>query len=198
MASRGGIILLTLFILTLATPALLGVAQPSGEEARQKFEQLGCTGCHNGGVAPAWDDVVALFQEWKTKYGSLDEAVSSEVNYFGKTFNSYDEMMAEMAKSSAAGTIDNPDFQIIYQYLKSIYEGGQAGGQETTQQTQTQAPAEETQTTQPEETQAGGGEEAAETTTETPGPVLGFGQIVGIAIVILVIIVGIAYFVARK
>ncbi len=203
--SRAGLLFATLFIaIILATFATVN-AQPSEEEAKSKFEALGCTGCHNGGVAPTWDDVVAMFKEWKNKYGSLDEAVQNEVNYFGQKFNTYDEMMSTMAGSSAAGTPDNPDFQVIDQYLRSLFEGGATGtptetATETGAETQT-TPQTETETTTPETTQTPT-ETATETgapeVTETPKPKMGFGTIVGIAIIILIVVVLAAYVVAMR
>ena len=199
MNSRGLVITALFALIMIASSFLIVSAQPSEEEARQKFESLGCTGCHNGGVAPTWEDVVNIFKEWKTKYGSLDEAVKNEVDFFGKKFNTYDEMMAEMAKSSAAGTPDNPDFQVIDQYLRSLFEGGQAtietGTTETTQ-TETATGTTETQTTTQSPTETG--TQAETTEAEEKGPVLGFGEIVTIAVVILVIIVGLAWFIARR
>ena len=203
--SRAGLLFATLFIaIILATFATVN-AQPSEEEAKSKFEALGCTGCHNGGVAPTWDDVVTMFKEWKNKYGSLDEAVKNEVNYFGQKFNTYDEMMSTMAGSSAAGTPDNPDFQVIDQYLRSLFEGGATGTPtetvtETGAETQT-TPQTETETTTPETTQTPT-ETATETgapeVTETPKPKMGFGTIVGIAIIILIVVVLAAYVVAMR
>ncbi len=196
MNARGLVIITIIALIMVSTSFLIVSAQPSEEEAKQKFEALGCTGCHNGGVAPTWEDVVNSIKEWKTKYGSLDEAVKNEVDFFGKKFNTYDEMIAEMAKSSAAGTPDNPDFQVIDQYLRSLFEGQatETGTTETTQ-TGTATGTTGTQTTQsPTET----GTQTGTTETEEKGPVLGFGEIVAISAVILVIIVSLAWFIARR
>jgi len=205
--SRAGLLFATLFIAIILATFATVYAQPSEDEAKAKFEALGCTGCHNGGVAPTWDDVVAKFKEWKNKYGSLDDAVKNEVNYFGQKFNSYDEMMKTMAGNSAAGTPDNPDFQVIDQFLRSIFTGGAGAPTETETATETGA-----QTT----TQTGAGTTTQETTqsptqsptetptetgtpaTETPKPRMGFGTIVGIAIVILIVVVLAAYVIAMK
>ena len=137
MDKRGIILSITLLaILTL--PIIHVVAQPSESEARQKFEALGCTSCHNGGVAPTWDTITKDFKAWRGEYKSLDDAVRSEVKYFGgQTFNSFDELMKTMAQN-VGKDVNDPDMQIITQYLKTLYTGGkQTTTTKTTQTTQT-------------------------------------------------------------
>ena len=97
-------------------------AQPSEEEARSAFEQLGCVSCHNGNVAKTrWEDIVADFTEWRDKYASLDEAVAAEVEYFGgQRFSSFRELMEQMATNSRVDLSD-PHMIVLMEYLVSLY-----------------------------------------------------------------------------
>jgi hypothetical protein len=98
------------------------VAQPSEDEARSAFEQLGCVSCHNGNVAKTrWEDIVADFTEWSGKYASLDEAVAAEVEYFGgRKFSSFRELMEVMA-GNARVDLSDPQMVVIMRYLVSLY-----------------------------------------------------------------------------
>lgn len=142
---------LTLAIAALISLALfsvfssLAVAQPTAEEARSTFEKLGCVSCHNGAIAPAWDEMVSLVREWGQKYPSLDEAVREESRVregfrnFGYQFDSWDEMMSQMARNVGKSP-DDPDFFLVNQFLLSL-----VGVQPTT-------PTETITPTTPEET----------------------------------------------
>lgn len=98
------------------------VAQPSEEEARSAFEQLGCVNCHNGNVARTkWEDIVADFTEWRDKYATLDEAVAAEVEYFGgQRFSSFKELMERMA-TNVGKDLSDPQIVVIMEYLASLY-----------------------------------------------------------------------------
>ncbi|MEB3860308.1 MAG: hypothetical protein LRS43_03765 [Desulfurococcales archaeon] len=98
------------------------IAQPSEDEARSAFEQLGCVSCHNGNVAQTrWEDIVADFTEWRDRYASLDEAVASEVEYFGgRKFSSFRELMEVMAQNARVDLSD-PQMIVIMEYLVSLY-----------------------------------------------------------------------------
>jgi cytochrome c551/c552 len=68
------------------------------QQAEQLFKQKGCTGCHNGGLAPDFKGTIKKIQEWAKKYKSLDEAVAAESKNF-KMFQgtkTWKELMAKM------------------------------------------------------------------------------------------------------
>ncbi len=93
------------------------------DEARQLFQRLGCTSCHNGQTARTFEEAVLFIDGWRGKYGSLDEAVAAEVEYFGgQRFESYDAMFNVMA-SNVGKTLDDPDVRSLYEFFKAVYEG---------------------------------------------------------------------------
>ncbi len=73
-------------------------AAMSMEQAKKAFEAKGCTGCHNGGLAPTFEGTVKKIQEWAKKYNSLDEAVKAEAKNFKMFQNaqSWDQLMNMM------------------------------------------------------------------------------------------------------
>ncbi len=192
---------------------LFATAQLSEEEAMNKFQALGCTSCHNGQVAADWNKILDLFESWKGKYASLDEAVKAEVEYFGgQKFNSYDEMMNVMAQN-VGRSMDDPEFKALYDFFKALYEGQP---QETPTETPTETTPETTppateQTTPPETsptqspTQTTPPASPTETETrETPTPTeteeqgVSFGVAAGIAIIIIIIVVGAIFLATRR
>ena len=93
------------------------------DEARQLFQRLGCTSCHNGQTARTFEEAVLFIDGWRGKYGSLDEAVAAEVEYFGgQRFESYDAMFSQMAANTGK-TLDDPDVMKLYEFFKAVYEG---------------------------------------------------------------------------
>ena len=127
-------VLVAVGILSIAAAAL------STEEARQEF-QTKCASCHNGAVAPDFEGVVAVIEEWASKYASLDEAVATEAPNFNMFNNAktWDELMS-MKPGITPG---------LKAYFESVFEQakGAAGGHQAEKQTEeSQA---ETQTTTP-------------------------------------------------
>ncbi|ABM81219.1 hypothetical protein [Hyperthermus butylicus] len=89
------VLLTAVLVLALAS---IGAAALSAEEAEKLFQSSGCTGCHNGVVAPDFQGTIAVIREWASKYETLDEAVAAEAPNF-KMFNnakSWDELMSSM------------------------------------------------------------------------------------------------------
>ena len=169
-------------------------AQPSPEEARQIFENIGCISCHAGKPlqpAASWDLIIQFMEDWSQKYPSIDEAIRNEVTYYGgQKFNSFDELMERMSQN-VGKTRNDPEIQQLEAFFRSFWGEQQTETQtqeETTQAAeQTEAPA-ETQT--PEEQVEGvrGGEEPKAGITLT---------VVSIALVILVTIVAAVYLTRR-
>lgn len=181
--------LITLILVTgfTATFAFMTLAQPSEEEAKSAFENLGCVSCHNGTVALSWEDIVALMKEVPTKYNGDVDALAQDVAYFGQkgAFQTWDQLMQVMAQN-VGKTLDDPQVQVINQYLLSL--AGVTPGEETG------APPEETTPAEtPEETPAEGvpGEEEA-----PPG--IPFGLAAVLALLIVALIAAAAYMFARK
>ncbi len=90
------------FAAVAALVALIAIAGAAAaltmQEAEKEFKAKGCTGCHNGALAPDFQGTVKLIEEWAQKYGSLDEAVAAESKNF-KMFQgvkTWDELMAKM------------------------------------------------------------------------------------------------------
>ncbi|MEB3861136.1 MAG: hypothetical protein GSR84_02820 [Desulfurococcales archaeon] len=169
-------------------------AQPSPEEARQIFENIGCISCHAGKPlqpAASWDLIIQFMEDWSQKYPSIDEAIRNEVTYYGgQKFNSFDELMERMSQN-VGKTRNDPEIQQLEAFFRSFWGEQQTETQtqeETTQAAeQTEAPT-ETQT--PEEQVEGvrGGEEPKAGITLT---------VVSIALVILITVVAAVYLTRR-
>lgn len=131
MYRRLAVTILLIGAMLLAPTVVMG--QLTYDQAEAEFQQLGCTSCHNGGTAPPFDEVVQMIQSWSQNYNSLDEAVAAEVVAFGKSYDSYDAMMQDMAQFTGK-TLD--DIQNIYQFFIDVFEGnvqvGGGGGETTT------------------------------------------------------------------
>ncbi|MCE4604138.1 MAG: hypothetical protein F7B20_04135 [Aeropyrum sp.] len=191
MKARATFVLTTLAILAIISAGFTTVyvlqAQPSEEEARAAFDQLGCVSCHNGTVAADWDQIVSLLSEVPDKYGGDIDAFARDIVYFGQkgAFQTWDELMAQMAVNVGVST-DDPNFVLVNQFFLSVagVEGAPADQVETT-------PAE----TQPQET-----EEPVETQPEEPEEAKGvpFGLAAVIALVIVILIAAAAYMYAKK
>ncbi|ALL00535.1 hypothetical protein Pyrde_0485 [Pyrodictium delaneyi] len=135
----------------LATVGLVSVAAAlTTDEAKQLFQSKGCTGCHNGAMAPDFEGTVAVIKEWASKYASLDEAVAAEAPNF-KMFNNaktWDELMNAMPGIT-------PELK---DYFAKVFEEAKSGGA---------APAQEEKPTEASTTEA----ETPTTTTTKPVPV---------------------------
>ena len=107
----------------------------SMEEAKKEFQAKGCTGCHNGAVAPDFDGVVKKLQEWAKKYGSLDEAVAAEAKNFKmpqyQSAKTWDQLIGAMPGIT-------PELKEFFTQVFEQAKGGGAGG---AAQTTTAAPA---------------------------------------------------------
>ena len=101
------------------------------KEARQTFEQLGCTSCHvEGGVAEPWDEMLDEIAFWARNFETLDEAVRSEVVYLGgKKFNSFNELMEQMRKNVRAS---QDDIAPLTQFYLDYFEQNKATATTTT------------------------------------------------------------------
>ncbi|NOZ88900.1 MAG: hypothetical protein GXO15_03150 [Crenarchaeota archaeon] len=115
----------------LAALALLAVALLSAsaaaltmEEAKQLFQQRGCTSCHNGNLAPDFEGTVKKMQEWAQKYGSLDEAVKAEAKNFKMYQNSqsWDQLINAMPGIT-------PELRQFFEQVFEQAKGGAAGGE---------------------------------------------------------------------
>ncbi len=185
-----------LIIPMLAISSTLTTAQVSEAEAKQIFENIGCVSCHVGQPlqpAASWDLIVQFMQDWSQKYPTIDEAIANEVTYYGgQKFQSFDELMAQMAQNVGRSP-DDPDIQKLKQFFQSFWEQG--GAQAPAGEQQEQPQEEQPQTTeQPQQEQGQQPEQPA----EQPTGKMSFGQIVGIAIVLIIILAGIAYALAKK
>ncbi len=130
-------------VMVLVLVAALAIAAPAlavtEKEAAQAFQRGGCTSCHNGVVAPKFEQTVKLFQEWAKKYPNIDAAVAAESKHFkppAHAYKSYDELMNAMRSFSPS--ISDKDFKTLYEFYKMVFEeakksaggatGGKAGG----------------------------------------------------------------------
>ncbi len=182
-----------LIIPMLAISTTLTTAQVSEAEAKQIFESIGCVSCHVGQPlqpAASWDLIIQFMQDWSQKYPTIDEAIANEVTYYGgQKFQSFDELMAQMAQNVGRSP-DDPDIQKLSEFFKSFWgETAQAPAGEQQEQPQEEQP----QTTeQPQQ------EQQEQPQEEQPTGNMSFGQIVGIAVVLIIILAGIAYALAKK
>ena len=155
MSSRILIALLG-FMLALSSLASYQLhAQISENEAKQIFESIGCTSCHNGNVADEFDEIVDDMRAWSKKYPTIDDAVANEVTYFGgQKFNSFDELIAQMAQN-VGKTPDDPDIKKLETFFRSLWGGTQQAGQEQQEQGE-QAPTSEQPTQEQQQEQPSG------------------------------------------
>ena len=103
-------------------------AELSEEQAEQLFKNLGCTNCHNGQEADEWDEIVEEIEdEWASEFATIDEAASKEVNYHGQHFDSFDDLMAEMAENVGKEPND-PDIQSLKQFFIDTFNEGKSSG----------------------------------------------------------------------
>ncbi|MEM2223159.1 MAG: hypothetical protein QXG74_01180 [Acidilobaceae archaeon] len=101
------------------------LSQPTEDEARRAFEDLGCIVCHrSGGIAKDWSDIVKEFKEvYAGKYASLDELVAKEIGPkvkergFGDP-KTWDELFTLM--STLSGKPGDPRVNIVKSYLASL------------------------------------------------------------------------------
>ncbi len=109
------------------------------DEAKQAFEQLGCTSCHvEGGVAEPWDEMLDEIAFWARNFETLDEAVRSEVVYLGgKKFNDFNELMEQMRQNVRASP---DDIAPLTQFYLDYFEQSKASTT-TTAAGQPQQPA---------------------------------------------------------
>ena len=177
----------------IALVALVGLnsisvsqAQLSEEEARSLFEKLGCTACHVGNqpLAPAlnWELILERLQKVQTEYGGDLDAFAQDTEYYGgRKFQSWEELIQQMA-ANVGRSPDDPEIRQIFEFFAS-YAG--VAPQETP------APAETpeetpTPTPPPEETPV----------EEARG--IPFGLAIAITVVIVAVVVGAIYMVTRK
>ncbi|MCE4602053.1 MAG: hypothetical protein F7C08_01425 [Desulfurococcales archaeon] len=179
-------------------------AQPSAEEAKQIFENIGCISCHAGNpLQPAanWDLIIQFMEEWSQKYPSIDEAIRNEVVYYGgQKFNSFEELMERMSQN-VGKTRNDPEIQQLEAFFRSFW------GQEQAQTPQQTEPAQTPEQTEQEETQV---QEQTQTVQQTPAqeeaegvkggkePRIGITlTIISIALVILITVVAAIYLTRR-
>ncbi|MCE4617168.1 MAG: hypothetical protein F7C32_01090 [Desulfurococcales archaeon] len=122
--------------------AIVGYGAATADEVRNTFTDIGCTGCHNGQTAIAYDDLVNKVRAWGSEYGTIDEAVKEEVTYFGgQKFNSFDELMQTMA-GNVGKTIDDPEIVQIKQFLQDQFAQGKQSPPPTNQEPATSSESE--------------------------------------------------------
>ncbi len=94
----------------------------SMEEAKKEFQAKGCTGCHNGALAPGFGGTVKKVQEWAKKYNSLDEAVAAEAKNFKmpqfQNAKTWDELMNAMPGIT-------PELK---EFFTQVFEQAKSGG----------------------------------------------------------------------
>ncbi|MCE4627964.1 MAG: hypothetical protein F7C34_02280 [Desulfurococcales archaeon] len=157
--------LIALLVLSVLTYSASAVTE---DTARQTFQQLGCTSCHNGVKKKDWNGIVNDFRSWGAsgEYGSVDEAVAAHTGY-----NSLDQLLRAMANKAGA---NYSDVQPIKEYLTYVFNEAKTASQTSSQQQTATGTASESTTTT---TQAEQGK-----TSYTP-------IIAGIAIIIIAIAV---------
>jgi len=115
-----------ILILAVTSSALAAASQIhiKEEQAETLFEQLGCTGCHNGQTAATFNQILGEIGDWSSNYASLDEAISNEVTYFGgRKFNSFDELMETMA-GNVGKSPDTTEIQELKQFFLDVFQSG--------------------------------------------------------------------------
>ncbi len=198
MKSRAFMLMIGLMLALSGIASYQLYAQPSEAEAKQIFESIGCVSCHvgqPGQPAASWDLIIQFMQDWSQKYPTIDDAIANEVTYYGgKKFQSFDELMAQMAQNVGRSP-DDPEIQKLKQFFQSFWgETAQApAGEQQEQPQEEQTQPEESRQEQPAEQQeqpAGirGGEEPRE------GIVL---TVVSIALIIVIAAAAAVYLTRR-
>ena len=163
-------------------------AQLSEEEARSLFEKLGCTACHVGNqpLAPAlkWELILEQLQRVQTEFGGDLDAFAQSIEYYGgRKFQSWEELIQQMA-ANVGRSPDDPEIRQIFEFFAS-YAG--VAPQETP------APAET-----PEETPTPAPPAEAPETPVEEARGIPFGLAIAITIVIVAVVVGAIYMVTRR
>lgn len=173
-----------------------GAAQVTEEEARQIFEQIGCTSCHNGVVAPDWNGVLEVLSKAQTEYGGDIDALARDINYFGRTgaFNTWEELMQVMAQN-VGKSLDDPEIQKLNEFYLAYM--GVTGAPQPEQPAEEQ-PQEEATPQPPPQEEAPVAEQPAEEEPQEAAKGIPFGLALAIAAVITLVIVAAAYFFTRK
>jgi cytochrome c551/c552 len=112
---------LAVVVALVALVAVAGVAAAlTMQEAEKEFKAKGCTGCHNGAMAPDFQGTVKKIEEWAKKYGSLDEAVAAEAKNFKMYSNAktWDQLISAMPGIT-------PELR---QFFEQIFEQAKSGG----------------------------------------------------------------------
>jgi len=116
--------------ITVVALLMLGIgiaaSQTANEAKVKQIFQAHCATCHNGQVAPSFDQLVKIIKGWAKKYKTLDEAVAHEY----KQASSYDQLMQQMR--SYAGGLSSQDYKLIYDFFKQVFEEAKAGTTATT------------------------------------------------------------------
>lgn len=87
------------------------------EEARDAFNSIGCTNCHQqNGIAPPFDEIVSDFRAWSKQYPSIDDAVRANV----EGYDNYDELIQTML-ANVGKSLNDPEGQLLYSYFKSLF-----------------------------------------------------------------------------
>jgi len=170
-----------LSLIALSGAVSYTTAQVSEEEAKSIFDQLGCANCHGAGVAPSWDEMIALFEDWATRYESIDEAIASEVK--GVAASSYAQLMQSMA-TFVGKSPDDPDVKKLEEFFLQVFEQAR-GGAPAAPTTPAETPAQTPETTAPE-------------TPEAPAEGITFGEAAAIATLIIVVILVAAFVLSRS
>ncbi len=170
-------------------------AQLSEEEARSLFEKLGCTACHVGNQpqAPAlkWELILQELQKVQTEYGGdLDKFAQSIEYYGGRKFQSWQELIQQMA-ANVGRSPDDPEIKQIFEFFASYAGAAPAAPQET--QTPAETPA-ETATPAP----APPAEETPKEAPKEEAKGIPFGLALAITIVIVAVVVGAIYMATRR
>lgn len=132
-----GLVVMVLLMLGIGIAA----SQTANEAKVKQIFQAHCATCHNGQVAPSFDQLVKTIKGWAKKYKTLDEAVAHEY----KQASSYDQLMQQMR--SYAGGLSSQDYKLIYDFFKQVFEEAKAGATTTTTTTKTTTSTKTTTTT---------------------------------------------------
>jgi len=166
--------LIPLLIAVTALFALASLSEVSEGEAKSLFNSLGCTGCHNGAVAPSWDDLVREITEAGARYGGDLDAYARSIQYTlnpSIKFNSWQDLKKVMAQNVGKQPSD-PGVSKVFEYLESL-----AAQATTATPTPTLAP-----------------------TTPSPSvnPLVGVREALTIALIINVLIIAALYYSTRE
>jgi cytochrome c551/c552 len=164
-------------------------AQLTEEEARSLFERLGCTACHIGDQpqrpALKWELIIELLQKVPEEYGGDLDAFAQSIEYYGgRTFESWEDLIAQMAQNVGRSP-DDPEIRQLFDYFAAV--AGAAPAQPPAEQ----PPAEEeAPAPQPEQPQP---EQPAEEKRGIP-----FGLALAITAAIVVVVVAAIYMLTKK